>query len=130
MSIGFDPVVSSVLFTAGLIPHTARPHAELELPVRPAADPPFVSVIVALYREKWDDIEMTIDSMIQQTYPRDCFEVLLVVEAHDVQIRPDVEAGRRKLASAGITCAIVVSDGGKRLKAYALNRAIAEAQGE
>ena len=130
MSIGFDPVVSSVLFTAGLIPHTARPHAELELPVQSPADAPFVSVIVALYREKWDDIEMTIDSLIRQTYRRDRFEVMLVVEAHDVQIRPHAEAGRRKLESVGVTCTIVTSDGGKRLKAYALNRAIAEARGE
>ena len=130
MSIGFDPLVSSFLFTAGLIPHTARPHAELESPALPAADGPFVSVIVALYREKWDDIEMTIDSLIRQSYRRDRFEVLLVVEAHDLEIRPHAVAGLRKLQDAGIACAIVTSDGGKRLKAYALNRAIAEARGE
>ena len=131
MSVGFDPFVSSFLFTAGLIPHAARPHADLELPARPATiESPSVTVIVALYREKWDDIEMTIDSLIRQTYGRDRFDVLLVVEARDLEIRPHAEAGRRKLEAAGITCAIITSDGGKRLKAYALNRAIAEARGD
>ena len=64
MSIGFDPVVSSLLFSAGLIPHTFRPVKQLELPDGTSADVPFVSVIVALYREKWEDIEMTLDSIV------------------------------------------------------------------
>src|SRR5437016_2012983 len=57
MSIGFDPVVSSFLFSASLIPHAARPQMELEMPSRSSTDVPFVTVIVALYREKCDDID-------------------------------------------------------------------------
>ena len=64
MSIGFDPVVSSLMFSAALVPHAAQPKARRELPSTVPADPPFVSVIVALYRETWDDIDMTIESSV------------------------------------------------------------------
>src|SRR5437773_2545756 len=128
MSIGFDPVISSFLFSASLIPHAAPPKASLESPSETPAHRPFVTVIVALYREKWDDIEMTLDSLLRQTYPRDRFEVLLAIEARDPGIRPHADAGIRKMRGAGITCEIVVSDGGRRLKAYALNRSIERAR--
>jgi cellulose synthase/poly-beta-1,6-N-acetylglucosamine synthase-like glycosyltransferase len=129
MSIGFDPIVSSFLFSAALIPHAAKPQARLESPTQAPDHRPFVTVIVALYREKWEDIDMTLESLIRQTY-RAHFEVLLVVEAHDMEIRPSARAGVRKLADAGIDSQLVISDGGKRLKAYALNRAIEQARGE
>ena len=130
MSIGFDPVVSSFLFTTGLIPHLAPPQANLELPSHAQATPPFVTIIVALYREKWDDIEMTLDSLLRQTHPRHRFEVLLAVEARDVEIHAHAESGVRKLQAGGIDARAVVSDGGRRLKAYALNRAIEQARGD
>lgn len=130
MSIGFDPVVSSVLFTTALVPHAARPKAHLELPTETPDTPPFVTVIVALYRERWSDIEMTIDSLVRQTYPRDRFEVLLAIEARDPDIAPSAAYGLQRLQQAGIDAAVVTSDGGKRLKAYALNRCIEQAQGE
>src|SRR5579871_564886 len=130
MSIGFDPIISSALFTAALVPHAATPRAVLELPTRPSTDPPLVTVVVALYREVWSDIEMTVDSLIRQTYPRDRFEVLIAIEARDHDIRPNADHAAAMLRSAGIDTRIVVSDGGKRLKAYALNRAIETARGE
>jgi cellulose synthase/poly-beta-1,6-N-acetylglucosamine synthase-like glycosyltransferase len=130
MSIGFDPLVSSALFSASLIPHAARPKARLESPSGSPADPLFVTVIVALYRETWDDIEMTMDSLARQTCRRDRFEVLLAVEARDADIHPLAERGVRRLRAAGIESRIIVSDGGRRLKAYALNRAIEQARGD
>lgn len=130
MSIGFDPLVSSFLFSAGLVPHAARPKAALEVPAGTAVDPPFVTVIVALYREKWDDIDMTLESLLHQSYRRDRFEVLLAIEARDRGIQPDAEAAIRKLRAGGIDASLVVSDGGRRLKAYALNRSIERARGE
>src|SRR5262245_50129040 len=129
MSIGFDPLVGSMLFTAGLIPHASRPKSELECPVREHTFKPFVTVIVALCREKWEDIQITLSSLIQQTYPRDRFEVLIVVEAFDQPILPLARAGLRMLTDAGMQGDIVISNGGKRLKAYALNRAIEQARG-
>ena len=68
MSIGFDPIVSSALFSAALIPHAARPHAALELPSGAVDGAPFVTVIVALYRENWEDVAMTVESLTRQTY--------------------------------------------------------------
>jgi len=130
VSIGFDPLVGSVLFTAGLVPHASRPKSELECPAREHAFKPFVTVIVALCREKWEDIEITLSSLIQQTYPKDRFEVLIVVEAFDQPILPLARTGLRMLADAGVDSDVVVSDGGKRLKAYALNRAIERARGD
>ena len=129
MSIGFDPVVSSVLFSASLIPHAARPKARLELPGEHATGRPFVSVIVALYREPWADVEMTLDSLLRQTYT-DHFEVLFAVEADDELVMPHAEAAAQRLRNAGIPSQLVVSHGGRRLKAYALNRAIERARGE
>lgn len=130
MSIGFDPIVSSLLFSAGLIPHTFKPLKQLEMPAGSDGGVPFVSVIVALYREKWDDIEMTLNSLLRQTHPRDRFEVLLAVDSRDRDIRPLAEQARQELLAAGIESRIVVSDGGKRLKAYALNQGIAVAKGD
>jgi cellulose synthase/poly-beta-1,6-N-acetylglucosamine synthase-like glycosyltransferase len=130
LSIGFDPLVASVLFSAGLVPHAATPRAGLELPDEVPTDPPFVTTIVALYREQWDDIDMTIESLLRQTYGRRHVEVMLVIEARDRTIRPHADAAIRKLQAGGIDASLVVSDGGRRLKAYALNRAIERARGE
>jgi cellulose synthase/poly-beta-1,6-N-acetylglucosamine synthase-like glycosyltransferase len=129
MSIGFDPVISSFLFSAGLIPHAAPPQAALELPAGHVANPPFVTVIVALYREKWDDIEMTVESLVRQSYRRDRCEVLIAIEERDPGIRPDADRAVRRLEAAGFESRVVVSKGGL-LKARALNRAISEARGD
>jgi cellulose synthase/poly-beta-1,6-N-acetylglucosamine synthase-like glycosyltransferase len=130
MSIGFDPIISSFLFSASLIPHAARPKASLELPSDSSPVLPYVTVVVALYREKREDIEMTVESLLQQSYPKDKFEVLLAIEARDSQILPPAKAAVQRFHEAGIQARIIVSDGGRRLKAYALNRAIEEARGE
>lgn len=129
MSIGFDPVVSSFLFSASLIPHAARPKARLESPSRTPDARPFVTVIVALYREKWEDIEMTLESLLRQTY-KGHFEVLFAVEARDQPVHARADTAIRRLRGAGIDSRLVVSDGGRRLKAYALNRAIEQARGD
>src|SRR5262245_1314976 len=107
MSIGFDPVVGSVLFSAALIPHAAPPKRELELPATTPLSPPFVTVIVALYKEKWEDVDMTLDSLLAQTYARDRFEVLLAIEAHDEDMHPRAHKAWRKLREGGIESSIV-----------------------
>lgn len=129
MSIGFDPIVSSFLFSATLIPHAAQPKARLELPDESSTGRPFVTVIVALYREPWADVEMTLESLLRQTY-KGHFEVLFAVEADDDAVHAHAEVAADRLRDAGIASQIVVSHGGRRLKAYALNRAIERAHGE
>lgn len=130
MSIGFDPVVSSFLFTASLLPHAARPRAARELPSDRDATPPLVTVIVALYREKWEDIEMTLASLLRQTMAHDRFEVLWAIEARDEATYPHAAEAAGRLQTAGISSRLIISNGGTRLKAYALNRAIERARGE
>ena len=130
MSIGFDPIVSSALFSANLFPHAFRPKAARELPGDRGATPPFVTVIVALYREGREDIDMTLESLLRQTMQPSRFEVLWAVEARDEATHPFVEQAAGRLRAAGISSQLVVSNGGTRLKAYALNRAIDQASGE
>ena len=107
----------------------APPRADLELPAGDVANPPSVTVILALYREKWKDIEMTVESLVRQTYRRERCEALIAIEARDPDIRPDADRAVCRLRDAGYASRIVVSDGG-RLKARALNRAIDEARGD
>jgi cellulose synthase/poly-beta-1,6-N-acetylglucosamine synthase-like glycosyltransferase len=118
------------LFTASLLPHGARPKAARELPVDRQAAPPLVTVIVALYREKWADISMTLESLLRQTIARDRYEVLWAVEARDEETQIHAEEAVQRLHAAGIASRLVISHGGIRLKAYALNRAIERARGE
>src|SRR6185436_157248 len=121
---------SSALFSANLFPHAFRPKAHRELPGDRRATPPFVTVIVALYREGWEDIEMTLESLLRQTMKPDRFDVLWAVEARDEGTPLLAEEAVRRLRAAGISSRRVVSNGGTRLKAYALNRAIEHASGE
>ena len=130
MSIGFDPIVSSALFSANLFPHAFRPKACRELPGDRQATPPFVTVIVALYHEGREDIEMTLESLLHQTLRHSRFEVLWAVEARDEGTHLLAEEAAGRLRAAGISSRLVVSNGGVRLKAYALNRAIEQASGE
>ncbi len=130
MSLGIDPFVASLLFSAGLAPHASRLRAPVESPRVLPAVLPFVSVIVAFYREKPEDIEMTLRSLSHQSYPKDKFEILLVIEADDDSVQQHAAAGMDRLRASGISSRIVVSDGVRPLKAYALNTAIRQARGE
>lgn len=129
MSLGIDPVVAGLLFSLGLVPHAARLRANPELAKGSRLAVPLVTVIVALYREKWIDIEMTVGSLTRQTYPKDRFEVLLVVEADDWTVLSHAERGIRRLQDSGICAKLVVNNKTRSLKASALNRAIHEADG-
>jgi cellulose synthase/poly-beta-1,6-N-acetylglucosamine synthase-like glycosyltransferase len=130
VSLGIDPFVASLLFSVGLVPHASKVKAKAETPTLSPAVMPFVTVVVALYREKLVDIEMTLLSLLGQTYPREKYEVLIVVEADDANVRPHAETGVQMLRQAGISAKTVVSHGARRLKAYALNVAIQQARGE
>src|SRR5579863_6800286 len=83
MSLGLDPIVSSLFYSLSLIPHLKRP-AKGALPVnRECTVLPFVSVLVTFCQETRADIEMTVSSLLAQTYPPDKFEVLMAIEPDD-----------------------------------------------
>src|SRR5437762_1469240 len=114
MSLGIDPFLASLLFSAGLVPHAAKVRAKHESPsLRPAVFP-FVTVIVALHRERWEDIDMTVQSLSRQTYPKDRYEILLVVEVDDPEVRSFAETAVHHLQEAGSSAKVVISDGMRR----------------
>jgi cellulose synthase/poly-beta-1,6-N-acetylglucosamine synthase-like glycosyltransferase len=130
MSLGLDPIVSSLFYSLSLLPHFKRPAkgarpAQEELPVLPR-----VSVLVTFCQETRADIEMTVSSFLAQTYPPGNFEVLMAIEPDDEPVARYAAESVIRLHNAGIAGKIVVSDGKIRIKPHALNLAIKEAQGK
>jgi cellulose synthase/poly-beta-1,6-N-acetylglucosamine synthase-like glycosyltransferase len=130
MSLGVDPIVSNLFFSFNLIPHLASIQGESGSRCAPAQYPP-VSVIFAAYRESSDDILTTIKSIASQTYPRDRLQILIVVEVDDISTRDAVTTvALPGLAEAGLDATVVLTDGTRHTKPYALNRALQQAVGE
>jgi cellulose synthase/poly-beta-1,6-N-acetylglucosamine synthase-like glycosyltransferase len=130
MSLGVDPIVSNLFFSLNLIPHLASVQRESESQC--AVDEyPAVSVIFAVYRESREDILTTIKSLANQTYPRDRLQILIVVEADDISTRDAVTTvALPALAEAGLNATVILTDGTRHTKPYALNRALQQAVGE
>jgi cellulose synthase/poly-beta-1,6-N-acetylglucosamine synthase-like glycosyltransferase len=130
MSLGVDPIVSNLFFTLNLIPHLASIQGESGSRCAPDQYPP-VSVIFAAYRESSEDILTTIKSLASQTYPRDRLQILIVVEVDDISTRDAVTTvALPALAEAGLDATVVLTDGMRHTKPYALNRALQQAVGE
>jgi hypothetical protein len=72
---------------------------------------PLVTAVVALYREKWEDIEMTLNSLVHQTYPKDSFDVLDRRRGDDPAVRRHAQTGLGIQRDSGISSTIVASDG-------------------
>jgi cellulose synthase/poly-beta-1,6-N-acetylglucosamine synthase-like glycosyltransferase len=130
MSLGLDPIVSSLLYSLSLVPHLRRPARSAPPGKREITVLPYVSVLVTLCQETRADIEMTVSSFLAQTYPRDRFEVLMAIEPDDKPVACYAAEGISRLHEAGITGKIVVSDGKIRIKPHALNLALKRAQGK
>src|ERR1700739_3941110 len=116
MSLGLDPIVSSLFYSLSLLPHFKRPAkgarpAKKELPVLPR-----VSVLVTFCQETRADIEMTVSSFLAQTYPPGKFEVLMAIEPDDEPVARYAAESVSRLHNAGIAGKIVVSDGKIRIK--------------
>ena len=130
MSLGVDPLISNLVFSLNLIPHLSSVRMQIEqsdsLPQYP-----LVSVILALYREKSEDILTTVYSLAKQSYAKDRLQVLIVVEGDDIAT---IEAVDRVavpvLAAAGLETSVITTDGARHTKPYALNIALQHAQGE
>ena len=130
MSLGLDPIVSSLFYSLSLVPHlkgSARgaPSGNRELTVLP-----YVSVLVTFCQETRADIEMTVSSFLAQTYPPDSFEVLMAIEPDDEPVARFAAESVSRLREAGIAGRIVVSDGKLRIKPHALNLAVKQSRGK
>lgn len=86
MSLGLDPIVSSLFYSLSLIPHLKRPARGTAPSNREFTVLPFVSVLVTFCQETRADIEMTVSSFLAQTYPADRFEVLMAIEPNATSV--------------------------------------------
>jgi len=130
MSVVFDPIISNFFYTLSLIPHLTRPKDISQRSIIETEHFPFISVLMTFYHENREDIDMTISSLINQTYPRDKFEILMMVEPDDTEVQSYVEDCVKRLREYGIAGRIIVSDGKLRIKPHALNLGIEQAKGE
>jgi cellulose synthase/poly-beta-1,6-N-acetylglucosamine synthase-like glycosyltransferase len=132
MSLGIDPVVSNILFTLSLIPHGCgiAKATPTEAPPADPAELPFLSVIVALYKEGVEDIDATFLSLLHQSYPKRRYEVIAAVEPDDEITRENLRPWRRRLARAELSHQVVCSDGVVHSKPHALNLALQHARGD
>jgi cellulose synthase/poly-beta-1,6-N-acetylglucosamine synthase-like glycosyltransferase len=130
MSLGLDPIISSLFYSLSLVPHLKRPARGAPATNREITVLPYVSVLVTFFQETRADIEMTVSSFLAQTYPPDRFEVLMAIEPDDEPVARYAEESVRRLREAGIAGRIVVSDGEVRIKPHALNLAVKQAQGK
>src|SRR6202040_821287 len=71
MSLGLDPIVSSLFYSLSLVPHLKRPARGAPSGNRELTVLPYVSVLVTFCQETRADIEMTVSSLLAQTYPPD-----------------------------------------------------------
>jgi glycosyltransferase XagB len=130
MSLGVDPIVSNLFFSLNLVPHLASVQDGSGSPYT-LEQYPLVSVIFAAYRESKEDIFTTTKSLVGQTYPRDRLQILIVVESDDTSTREAVKhVAMRMLAEGGFDATLIVTDGTRHTKPYALNRALQQAVGE
>jgi cellulose synthase/poly-beta-1,6-N-acetylglucosamine synthase-like glycosyltransferase len=130
MSLGVDPIVSNLFFSLNLVPHLSSFQGEYESQY--ALDQyPLISVIFAVYRESSEDVLTTVKSLLGQTYPGDRLQILIVVEVDDISTRDIVRTvAMPALTKAGLDATVILTDGTRHTKPYALNRALQEANGE
>jgi cellulose synthase/poly-beta-1,6-N-acetylglucosamine synthase-like glycosyltransferase len=130
MSLGLDPIISSLFYSLSLVPHLKRPARGAPSSNRELAVLPYMSVLVTFRQETRADIEMTVSSFLAQTYPPGRFEVLMAIEPDDEPVARYAAESVSRLQAAGIAAKIVVSDGKVRIKPHALNLAVKQACGQ
>lgn len=99
---------------------------EKKVYVKPSGklNPEFISIFVPLYKEKYQSIMTTAKSIAAQTYPKEKFEIVFIVEPNDVQTKKNLKPLHKYLGDKGVCYRIVESDGKLKLKAHALNCAL------
>jgi cellulose synthase/poly-beta-1,6-N-acetylglucosamine synthase-like glycosyltransferase len=85
---------------------------------------PRVSILVPLYMEKPESIMRTIMSISRQKYPRELFDVWLIVEEDDVDTIIGAKSALGYLARSGIRSHLYIVRGRRTSKARALNSVI------
>lgn len=83
-----------------------------------------VSILVPLLREKTESIMTTAKSIASQTYPRELFETVFIVEPDDALTVKNIQPVLEYLKNEGVRHRIVKSDGEVKMKPHALNCAL------
>jgi cellulose synthase/poly-beta-1,6-N-acetylglucosamine synthase-like glycosyltransferase len=132
MAIAIDPIFSNILFTINFIVHRKSSNFMYKKPSQrlPGDKLPIVSILLPFFNERIDSILATIKSITSQTYPKDKLEIIFIVESDDGRTRDYVEKVGELLKIDGLSSRIVISDGKKKIKPYALNFGVREAKGE
>lgn len=80
-----------------------------------------VSILVPLYKEKYESVMTTARSLAVQTYPKEVFEVVFIVEPDDASTKNHLSKIMDYLEENKVNCRVVTSDGKVKLKAHAIN---------
>lgn len=91
---------------------------------------PRVSILLPLYMERPESIMRTIMSISRQRYPRDLFDVWLIVEEGDVDTIAGARSALEYLAKSGIRSHLYIVRGRRTSKARALNSVINAVDGD
>ena len=85
---------------------------------------PTIAILLPIYHETFHDMLLTIKSIVRQDYPKDKIEVFIVLEHDDKSTFKYVNVIRELLIRHKIRPHIIINDGPRSSKAYALNKAL------
>ncbi len=127
--LGFNAIIWIALYTI------SRDRGSYEKPPDTRGDQGIgdlkrVSILIPLYLENRESILKTVSSIARQRYPRDLYEVLLIVEEEDRDTLSGAAEALDLLRGSGISSEIYVARGGRVSKARALNQALRIAMGD
>lgn len=130
MSLGIDPIISNAIFSLNLLPHFSRVQKKYATLEYDDNEPPPVSIILALYKETAEDIGITIDSLINQSYSKGLYDIIIVLEPDDKTTEKNLQPWLERLRLADVSHKVVFSDGKVTSKPHALNIAVRGARGD
>ena len=88
------------------------------------------TILIPAFKEKYDNLLSTANSIISQTYPKELIDVILIVEGDDKETRDAALKVRDLLVENGIRAEVKVRDSHRRCKAAALNCVLENVKGE
>lgn len=140
MTIAVDPIISNIVFTLSFLMHLRAPTMSPPF-LKPtngngngngSSDGlPVVSVLVPVFKERYESIRETAKSIAFQTYPKAKLETIFIVEPDDIETVAHTARIALRMKRMGIPVKVVSADGnGSKLKPHALNNGLREAKGE
>ena len=126
MAVSVDPVFTNVFFTFGLIPHVLEKKEGYYSPGMTARNSnsfPLVTILIPLYREPRTYIQNLSSCLLDQTYDHRKMEIIFITEPDDSETNRYVEEIVSDMKGKFSAVRVLVTDGLKKMKPYALNYA-------